>query len=204
MIKAQQRSCPSPLTTSKHCTRAANALRSSRLSEKDAMNNIEAFNQLLFLPINAGVDTPSWAVDTAIVIADDLIYLIPVLLLVLWLWGGGARGNQAIKTCLVTLLALGANQIIAWVWQHPRPFMIGFGHAWVSARAQIALAWLLAQKPWIVPIPGTTKLHRLEENCGAASILLTADEMKRINAAAAKIPVQGERYTPQMQKMINR
>ena len=93
------------------------------------MNIIEAFNQWLFLRINAGVDTPSWAVDTAIVLADDLIYLIPLLLLVLWLWGDGARRNQPIKACLVTLLALGANQVIGLVWQHPRPFMIGLGHA---------------------------------------------------------------------------
>ncbi|MEN9395873.1 MAG: hypothetical protein RLZ81_403 [Pseudomonadota bacterium] len=73
-----------------------------------------------------------------------------------------------------------------------------------ATRAQVALAWLLAQKPWIVPIPGTTKLHRLEENCGAASVYLTADDLERISIAVTKIPVQGERYTAQMQKMINR
>ena len=105
------------------------------MSEEETMNKIEAFNQSLFLWINASVDTPSWAVDTAIVLADDLIYLIPVLLLVLWLWGDGARRNQAIKACLVTLLALGANQVIGLVWQHPRPFMIGLGHAWIPHAA---------------------------------------------------------------------
>lgn len=73
-----------------------------------------------------------------------------------------------------------------------------------ATRAQITLAWLLAQKPWIVPIPGTTKLHRLEENSGAAGIHLTADEFERISIAVTKILIQGERYTPQMQKMINR
>ena len=99
------------------------------------MNKIEAFNQSLFLRINAGVNTPPWALDTAIVLADDLIYLIPVLLLVLWLWGDGARRNQAIKACLVTLLALGVNQVIGLVWPHPRPFMVGLGHAWVSHAA---------------------------------------------------------------------
>ncbi len=99
------------------------------------MNKIEAFNQSLFLWINAGVDTPSWAVDTAIVLADDLVYLIPVPLFVLWLWDDGARRNQAIKACLVTLLALGANQLIGLVWLHPRPFMIGLGHAWVPHSA---------------------------------------------------------------------
>jgi aryl-alcohol dehydrogenase-like predicted oxidoreductase len=70
--------------------------------------------------------------------------------------------------------------------------------------AQIALAWLLAQKPWIVPIPGTTKLHRLEENIGAVGLELTADDLREIDSAAAKIPVQGERYPERMQKLINR
>ena len=59
--------------------------------------------------------------------------------------------------------------------------------------AQIALAWLLAQKPWIVPIPGTTKLHRLEENLGAADVELTADDLREMADAAAKIEVQGAR-----------
>jgi len=70
--------------------------------------------------------------------------------------------------------------------------------------AQIALAWLLAQKPWIAPIPGTTKLHRLEENLGAASLDLTADDLREIDAAAARITVQGARYAEAQQKMINR
>jgi len=70
--------------------------------------------------------------------------------------------------------------------------------------AQIALAWLLAQKPWIVPIPGTTKLHRLEENLGAADITLSTNDLKEIDETVAKIEVQGERYPEQMQKMINR
>src|SRR5213079_22058 len=60
--------------------------------------------------------------------------------------------------------------------------------------AQTALAWLLAQKPWIVPIPGTTKLKRLEENIGAATVELTADDLHEIDSAASKIPVQGARY----------
>jgi len=70
--------------------------------------------------------------------------------------------------------------------------------------AQIALAWLLAQKPWIVPIPGTTKLHRLEENIGAAAIELIPDDLRQIGYTAAKIPVQGERYPENLQKLINR
>jgi len=70
--------------------------------------------------------------------------------------------------------------------------------------AQVALAWLLARKPWIVPIPGTTKLHRLEENIGATDLALSADDVKRIDEAAAAIPVQGARYPEQLQKMANR
>ncbi len=71
-------------------------------------------------------------------------------------------------------------------------------------RAQIALAWLLAQKPWIVPIPGTTKLHRLEENLGAAEVELTAEDLRAIEGALAAIAVQGERYPPQMQKYVSK
>jgi aryl-alcohol dehydrogenase-like predicted oxidoreductase len=67
--------------------------------------------------------------------------------------------------------------------------------------AQIALAWLLAKKPWIVPIPGTTKLHRLEENIGAASIELTADDLREIEEAASKIKVEGARYPENIEKM---
>jgi aryl-alcohol dehydrogenase-like predicted oxidoreductase len=70
--------------------------------------------------------------------------------------------------------------------------------------AQIALAWLLAQKPWIVPIPGTTKLHRLEENIAAGNIELTPADLRELEAAAAKIPVQGARYTEELQKMVGR
>ena len=73
-----------------------------------------------------------------------------------------------------------------------------------ATSAQIALAWLLAQKPWIVPIPGTTKLHRLEENVGAADITLSADDLKEIAEAVAQIDVQGARYPEEMQKMVNR
>jgi aryl-alcohol dehydrogenase-like predicted oxidoreductase len=70
--------------------------------------------------------------------------------------------------------------------------------------AQIALAWLLAQKPWIVPIPGTTKLHRLEENIAAAAIELTPDDLREIESAASKITVQGARYPEHIERMSNR
>ncbi len=68
--------------------------------------------------------------------------------------------------------------------------------------AQIALAWLLAQKPWIVPIPGTTKLHRLEENIGAAEIEFTPDDLREIEGAASKIEVEGDRYPEAVEKLI--
>jgi aryl-alcohol dehydrogenase-like predicted oxidoreductase len=67
--------------------------------------------------------------------------------------------------------------------------------------AQIALAWLLAQKPWIVPIPGTTKLHRLDENNGAVDLALSPDDIREIESAASQIPVQGERYPEHLEKM---
>ena len=70
--------------------------------------------------------------------------------------------------------------------------------------AQIALAWLLARKPWIVPIPGTTKLHRLEENVGAVGVVLSPDEVAEIERAVAAIPVQGARYSADRQKLVSR
>ncbi|CNK82534.1 aldo/keto reductase [Yersinia aleksiciae] len=70
--------------------------------------------------------------------------------------------------------------------------------------AQVALAWLLVQKLWIAPIPGTTKLHRLEENIGGATIELTAADLSEIADVLARVPVQGERYNTQMMKTINR
>ncbi len=70
--------------------------------------------------------------------------------------------------------------------------------------AQIALAWLLAQKPWIVPIPGTTKLHRLEENIGATGVELTRDDIQELESAASKIAVQGARYPEALQKLVGR
>jgi aryl-alcohol dehydrogenase-like predicted oxidoreductase len=69
--------------------------------------------------------------------------------------------------------------------------------------AQIALAWILAQKPWMVPIPDTTKVHRLEKNIGAA-IQLTPDDLRQIDSATAKVPVQGARYPENLQKLVNR
>ena len=99
------------------------------------MNYIEVFNRALFLQINGGDGTPTWLIQIAIGIADDLIYLIPLLLLGMWLWCDSTCRSQVIKACLVTLLALGENQLIGLVWQHPRPFMIGLGHTWIHHAA---------------------------------------------------------------------
>lgn len=70
--------------------------------------------------------------------------------------------------------------------------------------AQVALTWLLAQKPWIVPIPGTTKLHRLEENLGAAAVELTPEDLREIQAASEKVQLQGARYPEHLQKLVGR
>jgi aryl-alcohol dehydrogenase-like predicted oxidoreductase len=70
--------------------------------------------------------------------------------------------------------------------------------------AQISLAWLLAQKPWIVPIPGTTKLNRLEENIGAVDVELTSEDLRDIENAASQITIQGARYPEQLQRMTGR
>lgn len=79
-----------------------------------------------------------------------------------------------------------------------------FVHRKKATPAQVALAWLLAQKPWIVPIPGTTKMHRLEENLGAAELELTAEDLREIDRASARIAVQGARYPEALQKMVGR
>jgi aryl-alcohol dehydrogenase-like predicted oxidoreductase len=73
-----------------------------------------------------------------------------------------------------------------------------------ATSAQVALAWLLAQKPWIVPIPGTTKEHRLRENLGAASLALSPGDLRAISEALAEVPVQGERYPPSLAALVGR
>ena len=79
-----------------------------------------------------------------------------------------------------------------------------FAESKQATPAQVALAWLLAQKPWIVPIPGTTKLHRLEENIGGTAFELREDDLREIDRAAAAITVQGARYPESMLKMVGR
>lgn len=80
--------------------------------------------------------------------------------------------------------------------------LVELGASKNATPAQIALAWLLAQKPWIVPIPGTTKVSRLDENIGAVDLDLTADDLSAIDAAVAKVPVQGDRYPEHFQKLV--
>jgi aryl-alcohol dehydrogenase-like predicted oxidoreductase len=93
--------------------------------------------------------------------------------------------------------AIAANQALITILR-------GLAEAKGATPAQIALAWLLAQKPWIVPIPGTTKLHRLEENLKAADVELNADDLREINEAASKIEVQGDRYPPHLMATTGR
>lgn len=96
-----------------------------------------------------------------------------------------------------TAAARQANQVLVETLK-------GIAAARGATPAQIALAWLLAQKPWIVPIPGTTKLHRLDENLAAASVDLGADDLKTVQQALATITVTGERYPAQLQARVNR
>jgi len=93
--------------------------------------------------------------------------------------------------------ALKANQVLVDLLAH-------IAELKKATPAQIALAWLLAQKPWIVPIPGTTKLHRLDENIGAVSVELTPDDLREIDDAASKITVQGARYPEHIEQMTGR
>jgi aryl-alcohol dehydrogenase-like predicted oxidoreductase len=96
-----------------------------------------------------------------------------------------------------TTEALSANQALIRL-------LAGIGERKKAAPAQIALAWLLARKPWIVPIPGTTKLDRLEENIGALSVELTPDDLQDIENAASRITVQGARYPERLEQMTGR
>ena len=99
------------------------------------MNLIEILNRALFLKINASPDAAPWAVCVATWVADDLIYVIPVLLVIYWLWGSEAKRTLALKSCLVAMAGVGINQLIGMAWQHPRPFMIGLGHSFVQHAA---------------------------------------------------------------------
>ncbi|AXT45964.1 MULTISPECIES: phosphatase PAP2 family protein [Chromobacterium] len=96
------------------------------------MNHLETLNHTLFLLLNANENTPAWLIRVAVVIANDLIYIIPLLLVALWLWGDDKLRHQAVKACLVVLLALGVNGLIGLGYPQPRPFVIGLGHLWTD------------------------------------------------------------------------
>ncbi|MBN3762118.1 phosphatase PAP2 family protein [Burkholderia sp. Ac-20365] len=96
------------------------------------MNTLEAFNQALFLMIDATPATPRWQIGIASFIADYVIYLVPLVLAALWLTGNRHARATALRACCVTLVALGFNQLIGLVWLHPRPFMIGLGHTFIE------------------------------------------------------------------------
>ncbi|MDR3097200.1 MAG: phosphatase PAP2 family protein [Paraburkholderia sp.] len=92
------------------------------------METLEALNRSLFLAINGTPATPRWLIETALVIANDLIFLVPLALVLMWLSGDARQRAIAVRMCVVTLLALGAGQVIGVLWPHPRPFVIGLGH----------------------------------------------------------------------------
>lgn len=95
------------------------------------MNDLESFNRMLYLKVNAGENTPAWLIQVAIGLADMTIYLIPLLLLIFfWKKDQGLR-NLAIKIVLVVVTALTVNLAIRTIWPHPRPFMIGLGKTWL-------------------------------------------------------------------------
>jgi len=129
------------------------------------MTQLEAINQALFLQLNATEDTAPWLINSATVLADYLIYLIPILLIWMWLFGGSVRRGLAIEACVAALLGLGINQLIAAAWQHPRPFMIGLVHAWLPHAADssfpsdhmtiftcLSACFLLGKELWLAVI----------------------------------------------------
>lgn len=99
------------------------------------MTNAELWNQAVFLALNARPGAPPWLLAIAEVIANDLIYLIPIALTAMWLWGDSRPRSVALKVCVVAGLGLGAGQLIGLTWSHPRPFTIGLGHTWMPHAA---------------------------------------------------------------------
>jgi len=99
------------------------------------LESIESINRSLFLIVNGGAETPSWLVTLALSVGDGLIYAVPAILLCMWLWGDHARRSLALKAFAVAMLAVGANQVIGMLWQHPRPFAMGLGRAWIEHAA---------------------------------------------------------------------
>ena len=145
----------------------------TRQHEKDVLPTLEelGIGFVPFSPLGKGFLTGAITVDTQLV-STDFRNSIPRFA------PEARKANQALVDLLATV---GARK-------HATP-------------AQMALAWVLAQKPWIVPIPGTTKRHRLEENLGAADIQLTGDDLREIETAVSKITIQGARYPEAIEKM---
>lgn len=96
------------------------------------MHTLEAFNQALFLMINATPSTLAWHLDLARSLADYVVYLVPLCLIAMWLRGDQRQRETALRACCVTFLALGVNQLIGLAWPHPRPFVMGIGHTFLE------------------------------------------------------------------------
>jgi undecaprenyl-diphosphatase len=92
----------------------------------------EQINQILFLRLNAAPDTNKAVLSVAAIVADDFIFVIPLVLLGLWLWGSLRERSTALEAVVVTFVALGVNQLLAMLWPHPRPFMMGLGHTFIA------------------------------------------------------------------------
>lgn len=99
------------------------------------MNAAELWNRQIFLALNADLSTSAWKINVATAIADYLIFLIPVALIAMWCWGGRVQRESALKVCLVALIALGLNQLIALGYTHPRPAAMGIGHTFIRHAA---------------------------------------------------------------------
>jgi hypothetical protein len=118
-------------------------------------------------------------------------------------WQVPSMKTQSLTAAIFAILSLGFRRK-----QKGHPALVGtlgkLAKEKNATSAQIALAWLPAQKPWIVPIPGTTKLHRLEENLGAAEIILSVNDIAKINSAVSKVEVIGVRYLENLQKLVGK
>lgn len=96
-----------------------------------SMTSLETFNQSIFLLLNADSATPAWKIGIAALMADFLIYFIPLVLVGQWCWGSEKQRELAFKACVIAFLALGVNQLLSIVWPHPRPLAMGLGHTFI-------------------------------------------------------------------------
>ena len=95
------------------------------------MTKLETLNQAVFLNLNADLSTAAWKLNIAAVMADYLIFLIPLMLVSLWCWGNESQRALALKACVIAFVALGINQLLGIGWPHPRPFMMGLGNTFI-------------------------------------------------------------------------